>query len=70
MAYFEFYKVSKRPTNDNAKMALAQQNYPSHRVACGPGLSAAAYVDGASGSNTVPNQSNVRQTNVKKIQST
>ena len=68
MAYFEFYKVSKRPTNDNAKMALAQQNYPSHRVAGGPGVSAAAHVD--SGSNTVPNQSNVRQTNVKKNQST
>jgi hypothetical protein len=53
MAYYEFYKVSKRPTNDNAKMALAQQNYPSHRVAGGPGVS--GDVDGASGSNTAPN---------------
>ena len=38
MAYYEFYKVSKRPTNDNAKMALAQQNAIALRVvpACQP----------------------------------
>jgi hypothetical protein len=30
MVYFEFYKVSKRPTK--AKIALAQQNHPSHRA--------------------------------------